>query len=68
MAVCERERTRVPDQEPFDVLILGAGSGGYACALRAASGQSGSGKRQSGAGEDERRSGQSEEVKRRWLQ
>ena len=26
----------MPDQEPFDVLILGAGSGGYACALRAA--------------------------------
>jgi dihydrolipoamide dehydrogenase len=35
MMACESGRNSVTDSE-FDVLILGAGSGGYACALRAA--------------------------------
>jgi len=32
----EKERSTVADANHFDVVILGAGSGGYACALRAA--------------------------------
>jgi dihydrolipoamide dehydrogenase len=31
-----REEADVPDSNEFDVVVLGAGSGGYACALRAA--------------------------------